>query len=471
MSFKPNLNTLYDIYAGFEARSNALKKSAADITSEDAVGDDIGSLPGSENDKKVPEEMKKKDEEVNDETVGGAANYSGEGAEAGSDDKIVEPQLMEADEKVLTPDEKPLESDDYKAKTASVGNNLVSMILANQKKEAEAAKAKAEAQKQAAAKPAEQKQAAAKPAEAKKQAATAPVQKKVPAKEAASEDDTITLTNSILSKIAAVVLSCQEGREFVQMKLAEAAGDDFAKEAMDQLGLVGRQANEKTAEDAYYEAFMKGAQDASDAIEENQGYADAADLLGGGAGDGGLAPDAGAEGEGGEETMSDEELAAALDDLVERAREGNVTDEEAQVLTDAIEELVGEEGGDLGDLGEGGDDTGLEGADIGGDEGGEGGEGGDDAAAAALAGAGDEGDAGAGAAAGESNPEQELNPPVDEGADTEKKEAAAKCGKGKPVKKAAKPSAKPAMKRASAETLGRLNKAMERLHKVASLRK
>ena len=327
-----SIHTLEQLYGELKSRT----KVAADITSEDITGQDPGSMPGSENDKKVPEEMKTPDPEVKDETVGGAENYSAEGASPGSDNPKLEPQLLEADEPVLEPEKKPLDSTDVDAKTAAAGNNLVDFILKAQKKELEAKKAAA-------------------PAPAKKAAAPAPA----PAKKEAAPTDDIVLTNSVMAKIAAVVLSRQEGRELVQRFLAEAAGEDFAKQAMDTMGLVGRQANEmsefeKGAQDA---AAMlgdmeeaQGAQDAEQALadagdaEEAAGDADAeAALAGAGAGDEVADAGGGEEAAGEDEGFTDEEVLEAIQEMVE---DGEITEDQAAQLlegADVSEEEPGDE--------------------------------------------------------------------------------------------------------------------------------
>ncbi len=333
-----SIHTLEQLYGELKSRT----KVAADITSEDITGQDPGSMPGSENDKKVPEEMKTPDPEVKDETVGGAENYSAEGASPGSDNPKLEPQLLEADEPVLEPEKKPLDSTDVDAKTAAAGNNLVDFILKAQKKELEAKKAAA-------------------PAPAKKEAAPAPAKKAAapaPAKKEAAPTDDIVLTNSVMAKIAAVVLSRQEGRELVQRFLAEAAGEDFAKQAMDTMGLVGRQANEmsefeKGAQDA---AAMlgdmeeaQGAQDAEQALadagdaEEAAGAADAeAALAGAGAGDEGAALGGGEEAAGEDEGFTDEEVLEAIQEMVE---DGEITEDQAAQLLEGAD-VSEEESGD-----------------------------------------------------------------------------------------------------------------------------
>ena len=315
-----SIHTLAQLYGELKSRT----KTAADITSEDIVGQDPGSMPGSENDKKAPEEMKTPDPEVKDETVGGAENYSAEGASPGSDNPKLEPQLLEADEPVLEPDKKPLDSTDVDAKTAAAGNNLVDFILKSQ--ERELAAKKAESKKQAAP----EKQAAPAKAAPEKQAAPA---KAAPEKQAAPADD-IVLTNSVMAKIAAVVLSRQEGRELVQRFLAEAAGEDFAKQAMDTMGLVGRQANELSE-------FEKGAQDAEAMLgdmEEAQGAADAEQALA----DAGAAEEAqGAAGE--DDGFTEEEVLEAIQEMVDS---GEISEDQAMELlqgTDVPEAGAGDE--------------------------------------------------------------------------------------------------------------------------------
>ena len=113
---------------------DAYYKKMAEITSEDITGENPGSMPGAENDQPAPADAKKPDPEVVDDQVGGAANYDGKGMEAGSDNPKLEPQLLEANQPVLTPAKKPLDSTDVDAKTAAAGNDLVAMVLEHQKK-------------------------------------------------------------------------------------------------------------------------------------------------------------------------------------------------------------------------------------------------------------------------------------------------------------------------------------------------
>ena len=93
---------------------NARIKLAEAKTAEDPSNFD--SFPGAENDKAVPAETKKPDPEVKDE--GPASRTEASGATPGSDDKVNQDHLYEADQPVLTPEKKPADSADANAKVA-----------------------------------------------------------------------------------------------------------------------------------------------------------------------------------------------------------------------------------------------------------------------------------------------------------------------------------------------------------------
>ena len=93
---------------------NARIKLAEAKTAEDPSNFD--SFPGAENDKAVPAETKKPDPEVKDE--GPASRTEASGAMPGSDDKVNQDHLYEADQPVLTPEKKPADSADANAKVA-----------------------------------------------------------------------------------------------------------------------------------------------------------------------------------------------------------------------------------------------------------------------------------------------------------------------------------------------------------------
>ena len=93
---------------------NARIKLAEAKTAEDPSNFDA--FPGAENDKPVAAETKKPDPEVKDE--GPASRTEASGAEPGSDDKVNQDHLYEADQPILTPEKKPTDSADANAKVA-----------------------------------------------------------------------------------------------------------------------------------------------------------------------------------------------------------------------------------------------------------------------------------------------------------------------------------------------------------------
>ena len=244
-------------------------KKMAEITSEDITGENPGSMPGSENDKSAPAEAKKPDPEVVDDQVGGASNYDGKGMEAGSDNPKLEPQLLEANQPVLTPEKKPLDSTDVDAKTAAdLGNDLVSMVLGH-RKEAEIPDNKECSKHDGADVPAANKPSPP-PSPEKKPLDSA----NAGAKEA--EVDEIELSRDGLAKIAAVLMAREDGRQFIGNVLAEIGGEKFAHDSINALGV-------KSAEQLAQEEFIKGAQDAAallDGAEEAAGAADAEAAIG-----------------------------------------------------------------------------------------------------------------------------------------------------------------------------------------------
>ena len=311
-------------------------KKMAEITSEDITGENPGSMPGSENDQPAPADAKKPDPEVVDDQVGGAANYDGKGMEAGSDNPKLEPQLLEANEPVLTPEKKPLDSTDVDAKTASdLGNDLVSMVLNHQKKP-EVKKAEEKKPEVKKAEDCKDKDGADVPPENKPAPAPAPEKKPLDSDNAGAKEaevDEIELSRDGLAKIAAVLMTREDGRQFIGKVLAEIGGEKFAEESINALGV-------KSAEAMAQAEFEKGAQDAAallDGAEEAQGAADAEAALGDAAEAQGAADaEAALAGEGGGDELdefSDEEIAEALQEMIESG----------ELPPEAIEELMGGE--------------------------------------------------------------------------------------------------------------------------------
>jgi len=308
----------------------AYVKEAGERESENITGQDVDSLPGAEHDKDIPSGAKTPTDALKDDTIDNMKNRNLNGAEPGSDVPVVD-EGYTAEESVLTPDKKPLDTADANAKEASaldsLGNSLVDMIL---KKKA-AAPAKAQEEKQPVQKQAVQKQAAP-----------------------AAQPEKITVDMGMLAKIAAITLADEEGQFAVQQALTKRAGAEFAKEVIE---LLEKQAAE---EQAQYE-FEKGAQDAESMIgdlQEAQGAQDAEAALGDaaeaqGAADAEAALAGGEGGDVGGGELSPEEAASALDEfsadeIVEAvqdlASEGTIDQETAAAITQAVSEGAQDEG-------------------------------------------------------------------------------------------------------------------------------
>jgi hypothetical protein len=284
----------------------AFCKEAGERESENITGQDPDSMPGSENDKNIPEGATKDDPKVKDETINNTDARNLDGATPGSDAPVVEKGL-ESSEAVLNPDKKPLDTADANAKEASaLGNNLVSMILGAKK---------AAAEKKAA----EEKKAA-------------------PAEKKAEPSAKITVDMAMMAKIAAITLADEEGQLAVQSALTKRAGAEFAAEVF---GILEKRAAEERAR---YE-FEKGAQDAEAMIgdlQEAQGAADAEAALAGAAD---AAP--------AEPAMGADEAAAALNDfsadevaeaVQELADEGQIDPATAQQVAEAVQGAAAAEG-------------------------------------------------------------------------------------------------------------------------------
>ena len=215
-------------------RKEAAAKKIAEIT-----GEDPDSMPGAENDK--PVEVPKEDPEVNDGSMGPKSSRDVEGA--GDDRKITAGDLFEADEAVVVPEKKPLETDDANAKEAAANNqanDILRMIHESQTKKAAAP-----------VKPAPE------PAKA---------QKAEPSKKEASLN--LELSTDILAKLACAMLAEEEGANLAERVLAKQAGQEKAAEVMDYLAGQEAAAREYIAgQQAAVAALTKRAQElgASDA--------------------------------------------------------------------------------------------------------------------------------------------------------------------------------------------------------------
>ena len=301
-------------------------KVAEEQQSQNITGQAPESIPGSENDKPAPAEAQKPDENVKDETAGGEATRTVEGAKPGNDDKPLEPQLLEANEPALTPDKKPLDSADANAKEASA-NSIVAFVLEKTQKKAEAPKP-AEPAPAPAAKKAEECAKCEGECEPKKGEEPKKEEDKKDGEKSASTPDRLELDTGILAKIAAHMLADEEGAQMVEYVLSKKAGAEFAKNTMGAL--------RKEAEfyDAQREEFVKGAQAAEDQLQEAAGAQDVDALIDDAAAQAGEgAPAEGedllgaGEGEGDDAPFTPEEVNAELESLVQ---EGVITPEQVQ---------------------------------------------------------------------------------------------------------------------------------------------
>ena len=289
---------------------NARIKLAEAKTAEDPSNFD--SFPGAESEKPVPAEAKKPDPEVKDE--GPASRTEVDGAEPGSDAKVLNDHLYEADEPVLNPNKQPVDSDDAFADTT---NNEVSKTAAD---------------------------------------ILNIIKNNI--KEKRAENATMSLNGNILNKIASVQAARQQGAAdalaLIKMAQEQAAAEDAAQSeaagaaAADE-ALADAAAEEQGAEDADAAVADVAAADAegaeapegvtpdevvqavSDLVEEGQiseeeGAEVINNIVSGVAGE--------AEGAEDEAPVDEEELAQGIADAIEN---GDLTEEEAQQL---VTELV-----------------------------------------------------------------------------------------------------------------------------------
>lgn len=297
---------------------NARIKLAEAKTAEDPSNFD--SFPGAENDKPVAEETKKPDPEVKDE--GPASRTETTGAEPGSDVPLQQDHLYEADEPVLTPEKKPAESDDANAKEAAdkevtkVASDILNIIKGAMAKKAEAPKA--EATKKASAEP------------------KTPANK--PEKKAENmNNNKISLESRILDKIASVRMAKEAGANDASVLIKAAA--DYNRGAADATALIQKVAQA-------LEEAEGAAQGGEETTPEEAGAADAEAAIADAA-SADAAADAGAAAEGGEEDpVTPEEVAEAVQELVQ---EGQISEEDA---AEVIGQLGGGEGEAEGDVSE-----------------------------------------------------------------------------------------------------------------------
>jgi hypothetical protein len=293
---------------------DAFCKTAEERESENITGTSPSSLPGAENDKKIPTGATKADPKVSDPQINSSGNRTLTGAKNGGDFPASNANTYKADEPVLTPDTKALDSTDANAKEAAYkGNNIVDFILG----------------------------------------------KKASSKKSASYNhaaEPITVDMALMAKIAAITLADEEGQFAVQQALTKRAGAEFAEEVLDTL--------EKRAEEEELNyAWIKGAEDAEQMIgniQEAQGAADAEEALGNAAEAQGVADAEEAMGDVEDaecdenaECDQDDEDDGELDDyspdeiieaVQELADEGTIPPEQAQEVISAVSGAAQEDG-------------------------------------------------------------------------------------------------------------------------------
>ena len=322
---------------------------------------------------------------------------------------------LEAGDSVLEPKKEPLITSDANANpeagasgqtakqaTAKLANEILTDIRAYQQKRATAPQAEAKPAPKAEPTPTEK--AAAMPAQlaaalAKKEgpepkAEDKKEEKKEDKKEASGPQ--LELTTDVLAKIASIVLSSEEGAEFVEGQLAKAAGAEAAQETLaflaEQSELAEKQAAfeqgqadaEALIQQAVYQAGREAGHKEAAAAQQNKlmaglgqkvAQAGIEEMMGQGAGamEGGApGPDVGAaelaggaaggmpgaEGGAGEQ-ITEEDLMMALQALVQ---EGTIKPEEAQAVVEAL--TGGGEGGAAAGGAAGGMPEGMPGAEA-----------------------------------------------------------------------------------------------------------
>lgn len=309
-----------------EAR--AMRKRAQEELSG-ITGDDPNSMPGAENDK--PVELPKEDPEVNDGSMGPKSTRTTEGK--GDDRPITAGDLFEADESIVTPEEKPLETADANAKEAGAknyANDILAMIRGAQTEE----------------KTAEEKKPETKQAEATKEEKVVekkPEAKKADEKSAAAPQLNLELATDILAKLACAMIAEKEGSDLAEKVMAKQAGAAQAEEIMNYIAGQEKAAEEYIAGQRAAVAYIaKQAQDL--------GAADADAAI---AAMGAPAPEAAPEApaapaEGGEMLPED----AVAEVLLSQLQNGNLTEEDlGEIVMELAEEnpeVAEELGLDLG---------------------------------------------------------------------------------------------------------------------------
>ena len=313
-----------------DTRTMIATKQASFGKKAEITGQCPSSMPGAEHDSKTPDEAKKPHKEVRDGSMAPAEGYTASGA--GDDSKITHTGDLTATEAATEAKKKPAVTADADAKEAEgpakMANELVGLIRDYQK-QAEAPKVEVKVEPKA------------EPVVDKKAEPKVEVKKEEPKAQAKEAGLNMELTSDVMAKIAAIVLSTEEGAQVVESILQKQAGAEAAdvvlnylaqqaaiaeKQAMAEQG--ARDAQELIDRAIFMEgvkaasAWFKGAQAApAEMPTDVPGAAPAAGAM--------AAPAEGAAPGGADEEVTVEDVVAALESLV---ADGTIKPEEAQAV-------------------------------------------------------------------------------------------------------------------------------------------
>lgn len=296
-----------------------LRKSL-EMKKAEIVGGSPSSMPGAEHDSKVPASAKQPDPETKDQTM--VPNSGLTTAGAGDDNPIAHTNDLLAGEAALTPEKQPEVSDDAEAKTAeALAAEILTEVNAWFAKQAETPE---DLTTDKGTEPAQFKDVkeVKKEPEVTNDAMTAEAEcckdgkcgKCAKCKGGTSKSAGILdmeLTEGVLKKIAAVILSTEEGVEYTENLLAKTAGAEAAARTIEFLNAQSDLA-EKQAE------YIRGQQDMLEFLAKQAEDEDAAE-------EAAFAPEAEAEA-----PVDAAEVAEVVDDaLNEFVAAGKLSDEEA----------------------------------------------------------------------------------------------------------------------------------------------
>lgn len=223
------------------------------VTKRALAGQSPDSMPGSEHDTTIPEGSTSPDKEVADSSMGPASTRTVSGA--GDDSPVTRGHAVDATKSVQEPTQKPLITADANAKQAQLAklaNDIAADVVAYNKLRTQPTKV--------AAAPA--------PAPARAPAApAAPVVKQ--SAPAASPGLQLELTQGVLAKMAAVMLSFEEGAKAMSDAITKFGGTELHDQIFGPNGLIAEQseaANEAMAKQA---AAVRGYEDGLAAIAQH----------------------------------------------------------------------------------------------------------------------------------------------------------------------------------------------------------